>query len=71
MPISVLALKFRGEDQKKGFSAKSYALSWRSLVFFVLEGDFTNAWAGAQAVFGGGGTAEVYVGPCFSGRVRA
>ena len=56
--ISVLARKFRSEDQKlkkKVFSAKSEALSCRSLVFFVLR-DFTHPWESISSILGDTGS---------------
>ena len=51
MRILLLAHKFKGENHpKKLFGTKSLDQSWRSVVFFVLEQNFTHAW-GAQAVF--------------------
>ena len=40
------------KNKKKVFGVKSLASSWRSLVFCVLEQDFTHAW-GARAVLWG------------------
>ena len=56
--ISVLASKFKCEDQKTS-SAQNQALCWRSLVFFVLKRDLTHAW-GAQAVLGRGTGPEMH-----------
>ena len=51
--------QIQDEDQKKVFGAKSLALCWRSLVFFVLKRDFTHTWE-AHAVFWGGTGAEMH-----------
>ena len=49
-----LAHKFKVEDKKKKFIVGKYlASSWRSLVLFVLERDFTHAWGAPRAVFWG------------------
>ena len=54
--ISHFAHKFDGEEQKKKvFCAKSYAQSWRSGVFFVLERNFTHVWEGTNSFLGGAG----------------
>ena len=53
--ISALAHKFKSKDQKlkKIFGAKSLASSWRTLVFFVRERDFTHAWKGTSSILRG------------------